>query len=59
MTEVDRPLSRAEQVQEIIKCGKAGETFYVPGEHDTALDDGALYHQRFGQTSAGRGSGSK
>jgi Icc protein len=40
---------------EIIKGAKAGETFYVPGEHDTAMDDGALYHQRFGQSSAGRG----
>jgi Icc protein len=40
---------------EIIKGAKAGATFYVPGEHDTALDDGALYQQRFGQGASGRG----
>ena len=40
---------------EIIKGAKAGETFYVPGEHDTAIDDGALYHERFGHGTAGRG----
>ena len=40
---------------QIIKGVKAGETFYVPGEHDTAIDDGALYHERFGHGTAGRG----
>ena len=40
---------------EVIKGVKAGQVFYVPGEHDTALDDGAQYHQRFGQGTAGRG----
>ncbi len=41
--------------QEIIKSAKAGQTFYVPGEHDTALDDGALYRERFGKGTAGNG----
>jgi 3',5'-cyclic-AMP phosphodiesterase len=41
--------------QEIIKGAKAGETFYVPGEHDTALDDGALYRERFGKGTVGNG----
>jgi Icc protein len=41
--------------QQIIKDAKAGETFYVPGEHDTALDDGALYRERFGKGTAGNG----
>jgi len=40
---------------EIVKGAKAGATFYIPGEHDTALDDGALYQQRFGRSAAGRG----
>lgn len=40
---------------EIIKGAKAGQTFYVPGEHDTAFDDGALYRKRFGAGAKGRG----
>jgi 3',5'-cyclic-AMP phosphodiesterase len=41
--------------QQLIKGVKAGETFYVPGEHDIATDDGAMYHERFGKNSQGRG----
>lgn len=40
---------------EIVKGVKAGSIFYVPGEHDTSFDDGALYEQRFGNGTAGRG----
>jgi 3',5'-cyclic-AMP phosphodiesterase len=41
--------------EQVIQGAKTGRTFYVPGEHDTALDDGALYHQRFGKDTTGRG----
>jgi 3',5'-cyclic-AMP phosphodiesterase len=41
--------------QQIIKGAKVGETFYVPGEHDTATDDGALYRERFGKGTLGSG----
>jgi 3',5'-cyclic AMP phosphodiesterase CpdA len=41
--------------QQIIKDAKAGETFYVPGEHDTATDDGVLYRERFGKGTVGNG----
>lgn len=41
--------------QQIIKDAKAGETFYVPGEHDTATDDGVLYRERFGKGAVGNG----
>jgi 3',5'-cyclic AMP phosphodiesterase CpdA len=41
--------------QQLIKGVKAGETFYVPGEHDIASDDGALYLERFGKGTKGRG----
>lgn len=40
---------------EVIKGAKAGQTFYVPGEHDTAIDDGALYRERFGKNTKGTG----
>jgi 3',5'-cyclic-AMP phosphodiesterase len=41
--------------QQVIRGVKAGETFYVPGEHDTASDDGALYRERFGKGTVGNG----
>jgi 3',5'-cyclic AMP phosphodiesterase CpdA len=40
---------------EIVKGTKARDIFYVPGEHDTAVDDGAQYHDRFGKGTQGRG----
>jgi Icc protein len=41
--------------QQMIKGVKAGETFYVPGEHDIATDDGAMYMERFGKNTKGKG----
>jgi predicted phosphodiesterase len=41
--------------QQMIKGVKAGETFYVPGEHDIATDDGAMYMERFGKGTKGKG----
>ena len=41
--------------QQLIKSVKAGETFYVPGEHDIATDDGQMYLERFGKGTQGRG----
>ena len=40
---------------QVIKSAKVGEVFYVPGEHDFSLDDGALYKQRFGKGTVGNG----
>ena len=41
--------------QQLIKGVKAGEAFYVPGEHDIATDDGAMYLERFGKGAQGKG----
>ena len=41
--------------QQLIKGVKAGETLYVPGEHDIATDDGQMYLERFGKGTQGRG----
>ena len=40
---------------EVIKGAKAGQVFYVPGEHDFSLDDGEQYKQRFGKGTLGNG----
>jgi predicted phosphodiesterase len=41
--------------QQLLKGAKAGETFYVPGEHDIATDDGQMYLERFGKGTRGTG----
>jgi len=50
--------SKAEEfdtAEQLIKGVKAGEVFYVPGEHDIAADDGAMYLERFGKGTKGTG----
>jgi Icc protein len=47
--------SEFDAAQQILKGTKVGETFYVPGEHDTAIDDGVLYRERFGKGTIGSG----
>jgi Icc protein len=44
-----------DSAQQIVKTARVGATFYVPGEHDTASDDGALYRERFGKGTTGSG----
>jgi predicted phosphodiesterase len=41
--------------QQLIKGVKSGAIFYVPGEHDIASDDGAVYLERFGKGTKGKG----
>jgi 3',5'-cyclic-AMP phosphodiesterase len=47
--------SEFDTAAQVIKSARVGEVFYVPGEHDFSLDDGALYKQRFGKGTVGNG----
>jgi 3',5'-cyclic AMP phosphodiesterase CpdA len=47
--------SEFDTAAQVIKSVNVGEVFYVPGEHDFSLDDGALYLQRFGKGTIGSG----
>lgn len=38
-----------------VLSGARQQFFYVPGEHDTSVDDGKLYLERYGKGSAGNG----
>jgi 3',5'-cyclic AMP phosphodiesterase CpdA len=40
---------------QVITTAKVGEVFYVPGEHDFNLDDGAEYKRRYGKGTVGNG----
>jgi 3',5'-cyclic AMP phosphodiesterase CpdA len=42
-------------LDQILKGAKSKEIFYVPGEHDTSVDDGKMYMERFGKNAKGRG----
>lgn len=41
--------------EQILKGAHAKQIFYVPGEHDTSIDDGKLYMERFGKGTKGTG----
>lgn len=38
-----------------VLTGAKRQIFYVPGEHDTAVDDGKLYLERYGKNAVGNG----
>jgi 3',5'-cyclic-AMP phosphodiesterase len=42
-------------MDQILKGAGGKEIFYVPGEHDTSIDDGKQYLERYGKGTAGRG----
>lgn len=42
-------------VAQILKGAHTKQIFYVPGEHDTNIDDGKQYLERFGKGSKGTG----
>ena len=42
-------------VDQILKGSKTGQAFFVPGEHDTFVDNGKAYLDRFGQGTTGNG----
>ena len=44
-----------DMLDQIMKDAKPKQVFYVPGEHDTSIDDGKLYLERFGKNAKGRG----
>jgi 3',5'-cyclic-AMP phosphodiesterase len=51
-------LSRPDQydtVDQIFKGAKVDQVFYVPGEHDTFVDNGKAYLDRFGRGTTGNG----
>jgi 3',5'-cyclic AMP phosphodiesterase CpdA len=51
-------LAEAEEfdtLEQILKGCKAGQVFYVPGEHDVLNDNGRQYRERFGKGSKGAG----
>jgi Icc protein len=42
-------------LDQMLKGVRAQQTFFVPGEHDTSMDDGKMYMERYGKEAKGRG----
>jgi 3',5'-cyclic AMP phosphodiesterase CpdA len=42
-------------VDQVLKSARTKEVFYVPGEHDVALDNGQMYLERYGKGTRGGG----
>jgi len=42
-------------VDQVLKSARTKEVFYVPGEHDVALDNGQMYLDRYGKGTRGAG----
>lgn len=54
LTHLSRP-AEFDAVAQVMRSLKAGQSFYVPGEHDYFVDDGAAYRERFGKGTLGAG----
>jgi Icc protein len=42
-------------LDQALKDAKPKQVFFVPGEHDTSIDDGKTYLERYGKNTKGRG----
>src|SRR5579883_1562037 len=54
LTHLSKP-DEFDTVAQVLKGAKAGQTFYVPGEHDVFVDQGKQYLERYGKGAKGRG----
>ena len=42
-------------MDQVLKGARTKQIFYVPGEHDTSVDDGKQYLERYGEYTKGKG----
>ena len=42
-------------LDQLLQSARTKQKFFVPGEHDTSVDDGKLYLERYGKSAKGRG----
>ena len=47
--------SEFDMLDQVLRSAKAGQTFFVPGEHDMLVDNGRQYLERFGKDTQGAG----
>ena len=44
-------------LDQVLKGARPKQVYFVPGEHDTSIDDGRAYMQRYGKALGAKGSG--
>jgi 3',5'-cyclic AMP phosphodiesterase CpdA len=44
-------------LDQVLKSAKCQQVYFVPGEHDTSIDDGKLYLERYGKSMGAKGTG--
>ena len=54
VSHISKP-AQFDTAEQVIKGAKVERVFYVPGEHDTSIDGGALYREHFGKGTVGGG----
>jgi 3',5'-cyclic AMP phosphodiesterase CpdA len=54
VTHISKP-EQFDTAKEVLRGAKVDSVFYLPGEHDTSMDGGALYREHFGKGTVGGG----
>jgi len=54
LTHTSKP-AEFDTLDQVLRSAKTNQVFYVPGEHDTSVDDGKLYLERHGKDTHGSG----
>ncbi len=54
LTHMAKP-AEFDTMEQVLKATRTKEIFYVPGEHDTAVNEGKEYRERYGKNTKGSG----
>ena len=53
----DSKEAQFDSMDQVLKGAKAKQIYFVPGEHDTSIDDGKQYLDRYGKALGAKGTG--
>jgi 3',5'-cyclic-AMP phosphodiesterase len=53
----DSKASQFDAMDQLLKGARPKQIYYVPGEHDTSIDDGKQYLERYGKAVGAKGNG--
>jgi Icc protein len=53
----DSKAAQFDTMDQVLMGAKPKQIYYVPGEHDTSIDDGKLYLERYGKALGAKGNG--
>jgi len=53
----DSKTAQFDSMDQVLKAAKPKQIYFVPGEHDTSIDDGKQYLERYGRALGARGNG--